>query len=73
MTSKLLLCPACGAVNRVPEARLGENPKCGKCHARIFPDHPVRLGRDNFLAYIQKKTSCRYWWISGRPGAVHAG
>ncbi len=54
MTSKLLLCPACGAVNRVPEARLGENPKCGKCHARIFPDHPVHLGHDNFLAYIQK-------------------
>ncbi len=26
-----LVCPACGQVNRVPQARLGEGPKCGAC------------------------------------------
>src|SRR5687767_9575028 len=28
-----LACPACLIANRVPAARLGEDPKCGKCGA----------------------------------------
>ena len=54
MTSVILLCPACGAVNRVPKERLGENPRCGKCHALIFPDHPVNLSSSRFSEYVQK-------------------
>ncbi len=26
-----LVCPVCGQANRVPLARMGENPKCGSC------------------------------------------
>jgi len=29
-------CPGCGAYNRVPQGRLADSPKCGKCHAPIF-------------------------------------
>jgi thioredoxin 2 len=29
--SVLLRCAHCGAVNRVPEGRLPDRPKCGKC------------------------------------------
>ena len=38
-------CPHCGAVNRVPQARLGagEKPLCGKCHELLFSGHPVQL------------------------------
>ncbi|MDA3889358.1 MAG: thioredoxin domain-containing protein [Allgaiera sp.] len=30
-----LTCLECGAVNRVPEAKLGAGPKCGTCGARL--------------------------------------
>jgi thioredoxin 2 len=37
-----LTCLECGAVNRVPEAKLGAGPKCGTCGARLN-DGKVRL------------------------------
>ncbi|MCC6345696.1 MAG: thiol reductase thioredoxin [Nitrospirales bacterium] len=40
----LLRCPSCGAVNRVPAARLAEHPKCGRCGAALsFPGAPVNV------------------------------
>jgi thioredoxin 2 len=30
-----LRCPACGVVNRIPEARVGEPARCGKCRAPL--------------------------------------
>ncbi|HEX2667802.1 MAG TPA: thioredoxin TrxC [Gammaproteobacteria bacterium] len=41
-------CPDCGASNRLPEARLGEAPKCGKCGAPLFSAHPSTLTDANF-------------------------
>ena len=41
MSGEIVICPACGAPNRVPAERLGENPKCGKCHAALFAGAPV--------------------------------
>ncbi|HEY3859327.1 MAG TPA: thioredoxin TrxC [Gammaproteobacteria bacterium] len=43
-----IACPACGASNRLPEARLGETPKCGKCSTALFSAHPVALTDANF-------------------------
>ncbi len=54
MSTIMVVCPACGAVNRLPAARLSENPKCGKCHAPLLPDHPVNLNSDRFGPYIAK-------------------
>jgi|GEM_PF-5261457 len=31
-----IVCPHCEAINRIPPARLGEEPKCGKCHRLLF-------------------------------------
>ena len=41
--SAMLVCPACQAKNRVPEARLSEQPKCGKCQAQLLPAAPLTL------------------------------
>lgn len=41
MSGEMVVCPACGALNRVPAERLGENPKCGKCHKPLFAGAPV--------------------------------
>jgi thioredoxin 2 len=34
-------CASCGSVNRFPRARAADDPKCGRCHAKIFPRAPV--------------------------------
>jgi thioredoxin 2 len=38
-----VVCPHCEAVNRVPQARLADGPKCGKCRRQLFDGHPVAL------------------------------
>lgn len=47
-----LVCPHCSAVNRVPEARLAEHPKCGKCGAEVLPAAPVVLTQANFDRFV---------------------
>ncbi|MEP6606585.1 MAG: thiol reductase thioredoxin, partial [Nitrosospira sp.] len=41
--SSHLVCPHCQAVNRVPTARLAQQPNCGQCHQPLFTGHPVEL------------------------------
>ena len=36
-------CAHCAALNRVPAARLGQAPRCGKCHREVFAAQPVAL------------------------------
>ncbi|OYY94757.1 MAG: thiol reductase thioredoxin [Hydrogenophilales bacterium 28-61-23] len=47
-----LVCPNCGAVNRVPDDRLPQGPKCGKCGAGVLPAHPVELTVASFDKFI---------------------
>jgi thioredoxin 2 len=43
-----IACAACGATNRVPAARLSEDPSCGRCGAALLPGEPVELTDANF-------------------------
>lgn len=43
-----LACPHCHGLNRVPQARLGDGPQCGKCHRALFAGHPVALDAASF-------------------------
>jgi thioredoxin 2 len=47
-----IVCPHCVAVNRIPAARLGEGPNCGKCHRALFTHHPVELTAATFERHI---------------------
>jgi thioredoxin 2 len=49
-----LVCPHCGAVNRVPEERLGEHPKCGKCAAPVLPAAPIELTGATFDRFLSR-------------------
>lgn len=49
-----LVCPHCGAVNRVPETRLHDQPKCGKCGAAVLPPTPVELGAAHFDRFLSR-------------------
>jgi len=50
--TKHVVCPHCNAVNRVAAARLGDVPKCGQCHERLFTGHPVELTDRSFELHV---------------------
>ena len=41
-------------VNRVPAAKLRDQPACGKCKQALFDAHPVELGSNNFTQHISR-------------------
>ncbi len=47
-----LVCPHCFAINRVPETRFIEQPKCGKCGNLLLPGTPLDLDSAHFDRYI---------------------
>lgn len=47
-------CARCLTPNRVPAARLGEDPKCGKCGAALLDGHPVALDEASFDAFVAR-------------------
>ena len=47
-------CPHCLAMNRVPQQRLGDKPKCGKCKQGLFTGGPITLGSRNFDAIVSR-------------------
>lgn len=55
MTADLLEVPClnCRALNRVPRARLGERPNCGRCRAPLFAQRPHVLAGDGFDAALR--------------------
>ena len=48
-----LVCPACGAKNRVPDERLHDAPNCGKCGEALMRDAPVALDDSNFTRFTE--------------------
>jgi thioredoxin 2 len=49
-----IVCPHCNAVNRVPDAKLGQKPKCGQCHQELFTGQPVALTGATFQTQINR-------------------
>ncbi|MHB0984148.1 MAG: thioredoxin TrxC [Sulfuricella sp.] len=49
-----IVCPECLATNRVPDERLGQNPKCGKCGASVLDGMPLELVADSFGPFIAR-------------------
>ncbi len=48
-----LVCANCGVKNRVPESRLREQPKCGRCSAPLLPGAPIALDDNGFTAFVR--------------------
>ena len=46
-------CPDCAALNRLPAARVGDNPMCATCKAPLFA-HPVALDEGSFDRVLAK-------------------
>ena len=50
----MVACPHCGAANRVPAARIGENPGCGRCKAPLFEGRPAEVDAARLDALIAR-------------------
>ena len=54
MTDPLLIpCPHCGGLNRLPAARLGEHPRCGRCKHEVLPGRPFAVDEAGFAAQLK--------------------
>ena len=51
---KKIVCPHCAALNRVPLARMADQPVCGKCKHTLLPAHPIELDDRSFSNYISR-------------------
>jgi thioredoxin 2 len=50
----IIACPTDGALNRVPRAKLDQNPRCGTCHNPLFQGKAIDLTTVNFDRYTLK-------------------
>nr|WP_174507356.1 thioredoxin TrxC [Acinetobacter sp. Marseille-Q1620] len=48
----IVVCPSCGAKNRVPEEKLDSNPSCGQCHQALIRKAPIELNEQNFSNFV---------------------
>ena len=53
MDSLSISCAHCQATNRVPSARVAENPSCGRCGEALLGGTPVELNDANFDVFTQ--------------------
>lgn len=53
-TALQIACPHCHALNRMPAARLGDAPLCGRCKRVLFEGAPLALTAANFDAHAQR-------------------
>jgi thioredoxin 2 len=47
-------CPSCGTVNRVAEARLVDDPSCGRCKKKLFPHEPFTVTDATWDALVMR-------------------
>jgi thioredoxin 2 len=52
----LVACPQCRSVVRVPDARVGEHPKCPRCKAEVLTGEPVAMDAAAFAAHVERGT-----------------
>jgi thioredoxin 2 len=56
MDTHHIACAHCGAVNRLPADRLGDDPNCGRCHKPLLDGQPIELDDHNFDAFVRQST-----------------
>ncbi len=49
-----IVCPQCAGINRLPKQKLGQAPKCGKCHQGLFGQGPQELNTASFQKVIAR-------------------
>jgi thioredoxin 2 len=47
-----IVCPNCGALNRVPLGKAADTGKCGRCHEALFSHNPVDVTEAAFDRHV---------------------
>jgi thioredoxin 2 len=59
-----IVCPACATTNRVPDARLHEQPVCGRCGTELMAPKPANLTDatlPGFIAHTELPVLVDFW------------
>ncbi|QKJ67875.1 thioredoxin TrxC [Deefgea piscis] len=51
--SLILACPHCQTQNKLPVARLSEQPQCGACHQPLLSGAPISASSDNLSLLLK--------------------
>ncbi len=54
MSSRRVVCHHCNGIVGVPPERLGDDPRCPRCHAPLFEGHPIELDDASFDQHVGK-------------------
>jgi len=54
MSNTQIVCPHCNTSNLLPEARLSDQPRCGKCKESLFTALPAQLTAAGFDSHITR-------------------
>lgn len=49
-----VVCGHCDSVVRLPASRLGEAPRCPKCHHELFEGKPLNLTETTFARHVER-------------------
>lgn len=49
-----VVCPHCNTTNQVPEERLDEGPRCGKCRESLFGGGALELSGASFQRHLER-------------------
>jgi len=49
-----IVCQHCQGINRIPAARLSDNPKCGKCKQPLFQGKPLAVDEADFQRQVSR-------------------
>lgn len=52
MSNIHIVCPACGATNRLARERLDDKPSCGRCSEHLFEGEPVPLDETSMPRHL---------------------
>lgn len=52
--SRQVVCQHCNGIVGVPAGRLGDGPRCPRCHTPLFDGHPVNLSSGSFDQHVSK-------------------
>lgn len=49
-----VVCPHCNTTNQLPEERLGDRPRCGKCREALFGGGELELSGASFQRHLER-------------------
>lgn len=54
--SEIIVCPACGTLNRVPSGAQAASGKCGQCKGWLFDSHPVAVDEAGLDRHVRSNS-----------------